>query len=110
MGAGEPATFGTFGVVCALGALWLWRALPETAGKSLEEIEGLFVEPDKTRHPLYSSPTDNPLSPNGTSDRTEQRDPGDATPHRAGAGRRGEAQRYEVLESVDLELETGTLV
>lgn len=42
---GRPAVFAGFAVVCWLGALWLYVALPETANKSLEEIADLFRRP-----------------------------------------------------------------
>ena len=34
-----------FSGVCFLGLLWLGFSLPETSGKSLEEIGNLFVRP-----------------------------------------------------------------
>ena len=40
--AGASATFLALGAVCALGGLWLWRALPETAGCTIEQIEAIF--------------------------------------------------------------------
>jgi len=39
---GEPLTFGLFAACCVAGALWVWRNVPETRGKSLEEIEAFW--------------------------------------------------------------------
>lgn len=39
---GEPVTFGLFAACCVAGALWVWRAVPETRGRSLEDIESLW--------------------------------------------------------------------
>lgn len=44
-GIGEPATFGLFAACCVAGGIWVWRAVPETRGKSLEEIERLWGAP-----------------------------------------------------------------
>ncbi len=40
---GEPSTFGLFAACCVAGALWVWRHVPETRGRSLEEIESFWV-------------------------------------------------------------------
>ena len=40
---GRPATFWMYGGIAAVGAVWLCWSLPETAGKTLEEIEALFA-------------------------------------------------------------------
>mmetsp|Transcript_47451 Transcript_47451/g.107577 ORF Transcript_47451/g.107577 Transcript_47451/m.107577 type:complete len:458 (-) Transcript_47451:573-1946(-) len=42
---GRPATFGVLACLCFVGAVWLMAALPETKGRSLEEIEALFHRP-----------------------------------------------------------------
>jgi hypothetical protein len=42
---GRPIVFGFFGLCCFVGAAWLFRALPETNGKTLEEVELLFKCP-----------------------------------------------------------------
>jgi hypothetical protein len=34
-----------YGVLCLLGVLWMWRQVPETKGKTLEQIAGLFIGP-----------------------------------------------------------------
>ena len=36
---GPAATFWTYGVMCAVAVVFVWRCLPETKGRSLEEIE-----------------------------------------------------------------------
>jgi MFS family permease len=41
---GEPATFGLFAACCAAGFAWVWRRVPETKGRSLEQIQALWVE------------------------------------------------------------------
>ena len=42
---GEPATFGVFAVACAAGFVWVYRAVPETKGRSLEQIQALWGAP-----------------------------------------------------------------
>jgi len=44
---GESATFGLFAFFCAAGGLWIWRQVPETGGRSLEQIEALW-RPEST--------------------------------------------------------------
>jgi MFS transporter, SP family, arabinose:H+ symporter len=39
---GPHGTFWLYGLICVIGAIGIYRKLPETKGKSLEEIEGLF--------------------------------------------------------------------
>lgn len=39
---GRPATFWLLAVFCLLGWLWIYRRVPETKGRSLEEIEQLW--------------------------------------------------------------------
>ena len=36
---GTSATFWLFAFFCLAGWIWIWRAVPETKGRSLEEIE-----------------------------------------------------------------------
>jgi len=36
---GPAGTFWVYGTICLLGALFVWRYLPETKNKTLEEIE-----------------------------------------------------------------------
>jgi len=43
-GVSTPGTFWLYGGIAALGALWLWMCMPETANKSLDEIEALFAD------------------------------------------------------------------
>ena len=42
---GEPATFGLFAAFCAAGFVWVWRSVPETKGRSLEQIQALWWAP-----------------------------------------------------------------
>jgi SP family xylose:H+ symportor-like MFS transporter len=35
-------TFWVYGILCAVLILFVWRVVPETKGKSLEEIEGMW--------------------------------------------------------------------
>jgi MFS family permease len=39
---GEAYTFWLFALFCALGWVWIWRAVPETKEQSLEQIEQLW--------------------------------------------------------------------
>ena len=39
---GRPATFWLFAALCLLGWIWIYRKVPETKGRSLEEIERLW--------------------------------------------------------------------
>jgi MFS family permease len=39
---GKPGAFWIYGGVAALGAVWLCISMPETSGRSLEQIEALF--------------------------------------------------------------------
>ena len=41
---GRPGTFWLYGGVAVLGAGWLGLTMPETAGRSLEQIERLFED------------------------------------------------------------------
>ncbi len=42
---GRPATFWLFAFFCVTGWVWIWRRVPETKGRSLEEIEQIWDEP-----------------------------------------------------------------
>jgi sugar porter (SP) family MFS transporter len=39
---GEPATFWLFAFFCVVGGAWIYRQVPETKGRSLEQIEALW--------------------------------------------------------------------
>jgi SP family arabinose:H+ symporter-like MFS transporter len=39
---GMHVGFFTFGAICLVATLFFWRFVPETKGKSLEQIEQLF--------------------------------------------------------------------
>ena len=56
---GEPGTFLVFSAVGFGGAAWLAAALPETAGRGLEDIEDLFKRQAYERVP--SGPVPNPV-------------------------------------------------
>jgi sugar porter (SP) family MFS transporter len=38
-GLGTSGTFGVYATICCLGFIFIWKKLPETKGKSLEQIE-----------------------------------------------------------------------
>lgn len=40
---GEALTFGLFALFCAVGFAWVWRKVPETKGRSLEQIQALWA-------------------------------------------------------------------
>jgi sugar porter (SP) family MFS transporter len=42
---GEAGTFALFAIFCAIGGAWIYRRVPETAGRSLEQIETLWEAP-----------------------------------------------------------------
>ncbi|MFO1311677.1 MAG: MFS transporter [Burkholderiales bacterium] len=39
---GEAGAFGLFACFCVVGGAWIYRSVPETKGRSLEEIEALW--------------------------------------------------------------------
>ena len=41
--AGGPATFWLYGGVCLIGAVFTFFCVPETKGKSIEEIQKMFA-------------------------------------------------------------------
>ncbi len=43
-GLGAAGTFWLYGIICLAGGLFVWKKLPETKGKSLEEIERELVK------------------------------------------------------------------
>jgi sugar porter (SP) family MFS transporter len=42
---GEAGTFALFALFCAVGGVWIYRRVPETKGRSLEQIEALWQTP-----------------------------------------------------------------
>ena len=46
---GEPATFLLFAVMCVIAFVWIMGKVPETKGKSLEEIQEAWAEHDESR-------------------------------------------------------------
>jgi sugar porter (SP) family MFS transporter len=42
---GEAGTFALFALFCAIGGVWIYRRVPETSGRSLEQIEALWETP-----------------------------------------------------------------
>ena len=44
---GETATFFLFAVMCVIIFIWIKRKVPETKGKSLEEIQEAWAEHDE---------------------------------------------------------------
>ena len=45
---GEVATFLLFAVMCVIAFLWIMSKVPETKGKSLEEIQQAWAEHDQS--------------------------------------------------------------
>ena len=45
---GAATVFWLYGLICGMALLFIMVAVPETRGKSLEEIERLFIKPDDT--------------------------------------------------------------
>ena len=43
-GLGAAGTFWLYGIICLAGGIFVWRRLPETKGKSLEEIEHELIQ------------------------------------------------------------------
>jgi sugar porter (SP) family MFS transporter len=48
---GAAGTFWLYAVICLLGFVFIWKKLPETKGRTLEEIEGDLIENRNTNHP-----------------------------------------------------------
>ena len=46
---GEVATFLLFAVMCVAAFVWIKAKVPETKGKSLEEIQDMWAEHDQDR-------------------------------------------------------------
>jgi len=43
-GLGAAGTFWLYGLICLAGGIFVWRKLPETKGKSLEELEKELIK------------------------------------------------------------------
>ena len=43
-GLGAAGTFWLYGIICLAGGIFVWHRLPETKGKSLEEIEHELIQ------------------------------------------------------------------
>lgn len=43
-GLGAAGTFWLYGIICLVGGIFVWKRLPETKGKSLEEIEKELIK------------------------------------------------------------------
>ncbi|MBR4788476.1 MAG: MFS transporter, partial [Bacteroidales bacterium] len=46
---GHFFSYALYGVICLLAALFVWKMVPETKGKSLEEMNKLWKERKKAR-------------------------------------------------------------
>ena len=55
---GEPATFGLFAVLCVVTFFWVKAKVPETKGKSLEQIQSAWAEHDEKRQAPPAHATD----------------------------------------------------
>lgn len=42
-----PLTYGFYGLMSVLSAIFVWKMVPETKGKSLEQLEDLWLEGKK---------------------------------------------------------------
>ena len=57
--AGKAATFGFLAAMALLQAWFTWRCVPETKGRSLEEIEGLWAPKGRGTPPPAAAPRSN---------------------------------------------------
>ncbi len=48
---GAAGTFWLYAVICVLGLIFIWKKLPETKGRTLEEIEGDLTGDSQTNQP-----------------------------------------------------------
>ncbi len=48
-GLGEPGTFTLFAIICAAAFIFVWRLLPETKGRSLDDIQRMWSHQEKGR-------------------------------------------------------------
>ena len=55
-----PATFWLFAVAGALAYVWVWRKVPETKGKTLEEITAIWDHDDVVAHTTADQPLSGP--------------------------------------------------
>lgn len=51
---GRSGVFALFAGTCVLGFLFVWRYLPETKGKTLEQIQQMWRSDASARHPHRS--------------------------------------------------------
>lgn len=49
-------TYGFYGLMCVLSGLFVWKFLPETKGKTLEELEKLWKKKEDTSEVLSNEP------------------------------------------------------
>ena len=54
-GIGESATFGLFAFFCVVGGVWIYRQVPETKGRSLEQIEALWRDTPRVEPPVRAT-------------------------------------------------------
>ena len=47
---GAAGTFWLYAVICVLGFIFIWKRLPETKGRTLEQIEGDLIEDGKKKN------------------------------------------------------------
>ena len=55
---GDATTFFLFAGIAVLSFVWIWRKVPETKGRSLEDMEELFDLPPEKVKGVYPSHID----------------------------------------------------